>query len=394
MKKSIAAREYDNILQTYKRLPIAVDHAEGCRIYDTGGNEYLDFLGGIAVNALGHSHPKIISAVKAQIDKYMHVSNYFYQEPQIELAEALKNISGYGKVFFTNSGAESIEGTLKLVRRWGNKRKKNTILSFTGGFHGRTMGALSLMDKPHYKADMGPFLSGIKVLPYNDTDALKKNITDETAAIVIEFIQGEGGISSASEEFIKTIFELIEKYNFIVVADEIQSGVGRTGKFFSFEHFNVKPDVVTVAKGIGGGLPLGAILTLDHLSDIFESGMHGTTYGGNPVACAAGKVVIDELANGVMENAENIGQYLEYELQKLLLKFPSLISEIRGKGLMRGLLMTFDAGEIVADLIKRKVLSNAASGTVLRMVPPLIINKQDVDLFIERLDKCLKEKIS
>jgi acetylornithine/N-succinyldiaminopimelate aminotransferase len=364
MKKSIAAREYDNILQTYKRLPIAVDHAEGCRIYDTGGNEYLDFLGGIAVNALGHSHPKIISAVKAQIDNYINVYNYFYQEPQIELAEALKNRSGYGKVFFTNSGAESIEGTLKLVRRWGNKRKKNTILSFTGGFHGRTMGALSLMDKPHYKADMGPFLSGIKVLPYNDTDALKKNITDETAAIVIEFIQGEGGISSASEEFIKTIFELKEKYNFLVVA------------------------------GIGGGLPLGAILTLDHLSDIFESGMHGTTYGGNPVACAAGKVVIDELANGVMENAENIGQYLEYELQKLLLKFPSLISEIRGKGLMRGLLMTFDAGEIVADLIKRKVLSNAASGTVLRMVPPLIINKQDVDLFIERLDKCLKEKIS
>ena len=391
ISNTLIEQEKNSFFQVYKRLPIVVDYAQGCRIYDKSGKCYLDFLGGIAVNALGHSHPKIIEAVCNQAKKYMHLSNYFYQEPQILMAERLKQLSGYDRVFFSNSGSEAVEGAIKLARRWGNICNKTEIIGFSGGFHGRTYGALSLMDKPNYKDKMGPFLQNTGVINYNATFALSTAVNENTCAIILEFLQGEGGVSTANKSFIKAIFDLKKQLGFLVIADEIQAGVGRTGKFFCFEHFNVKPDIVTTAKGLGGGLPLGAILAVEDLADVWEKGMHGTTFGGNAMSCAAGLVVLDELQNGLLEKVEEMGDYLHNQLIKIQNDFPELVLEVRGKGLMKGLLLTFDAALLVSSLLEKHVIANAASGKVLRLVPPLIIGKEDVDEFIYALSLSLKE---
>lgn len=391
MIETVFEREHNSIFQTYKRLPIVVDHAEGCRIWDIDGNCWLDFLSGIAVNALGYGNDRVLSAIRQQIEKYMHVSNYFYQEPQIQLAEKLKALSGFDRVFFSNSGTEAIEGAIKLARRWGSFYKKSEIIAFKGGFHGRTYGALSIMDKPLYKDKMGPFLDGALIVEYNNTEELLNCVSEKTAAVALEFIQGEGGVTTASDEFVKSIFALKEKFGFIVIADEIQAGGGRTGKFLGFQHYSVKPDVVTMAKALGGGLPLGAILAREEFAGVWEKGMHGTTYGGNAVACAAGLACIGEIESYAMKNAETIGNYLKNELCLLKERFPSKILEVRGIGLFLGLLLSFDASIIVNSLLEKKIISNAASGTVLRIIPPLIITKLDADEFLEALEVCLRE---
>ena len=384
-------REKESIFQTYKRLPVEVDYAFGARIFAQNGKSYLDFLGGIAVNALGHCHPKTIEAIEKQIRKYTHVSNYFYQEPQIKLAEELKKISGLNRVFFSNSGTEAIEGALKLCRKWGNALGKKRIISFTGSFHGRTYGALSLMDKPLYKDGMEPFLDGISVLEYNNPSQLEKNINDDTCAVFIEFLQGEGGIVSATEEFVTKLIELKNKFNFLLVADEIQSGVGRSGKFFAFEHYGIQPDIITLAKGIGGGLPLGCILGSEELGNVWQKGQHGTTYGGNAIACAAGLTVLEELNNGLLENVNDVSEYLFSELNKIKEIYSNLIVEIRGSGLMCGILLNFEAINLVEKLLENGAITNAASGKVLRLLPPLIIEKHDVDEFIVALKQSLND---
>jgi predicted acetylornithine/succinylornithine family transaminase len=389
MANGIIDREHEAIMQTYKRLPIVIDRAEGCYIYDIDGNKYLDFLGGIAVNALGHSHPLILEAVQNQIEKYMHVSNYFYQKPQITLAEKLKEMTGMDKVFFTNSGTEATEAAIKLARKWGSQNGKKHMIAFSGGFHGRTYGALSLMDKPVYKDGMGPFLDNMKVLEYNNSDKLRQNIDEDTLALMLEFIQGEGGISQVSPEFVQTIEELRAKYGFLVIADEIQSGIGRTGKFFSYEHYGIIPDIITSAKGLGGGLPLGAIIVNEKFRNVWAKGNHGTTYGGNAVACATGYVVLDLLSKGLMKDVEQEGDYLGVKLTELKEKYEGIILEVRGKGLFRGLALTMDAALILEKLIEKKVIANATSGTILRIVPPLIAGKSEVDHFISVLDEVL-----
>ncbi|MCO5251293.1 MAG: acetylornithine/succinylornithine family transaminase [Candidatus Kapabacteria bacterium] len=388
-KSSLIENEHDFILNTYKRLPIAVDKAVGCRVIDVNGDEYLDFLAGIAVNALGHSHPRIINAVQEQIFRYMHVSNYFYQDTQIKLAQKLCEMSGFSKVFFTNSGTEATEAAIKLIRRWGLKHKKTNILAFSGGFHGRTYGALSIMDKPRYKDTMGPFLPNTQVIPLNDIETLMSSVNSDTAGVVLEFIQGEGGISMPTPEFIEMLMELKSIHNFLLIADEVQSGIGRSGRFFAFEHWNIAPDVVIMAKGLGGGLPLGGILVDEHLSDIWESGMHGTTYGGNAVACATGMVVLEELESGLMEHVQSMGEYFRQELEKIHATNPKKVLHVRGLGLMCGLLLSFDAGLLVNALLERKAIANAASGSVLRMVPPLIVGKTEIDEFVAILQNSL-----
>lgn len=393
MSNKLIDIEKHSIMQTYKRLPIVVDYAKGMHIIDKNGDSYLDFLGGIAVNALGHCHSKTIEAIENQLRKYTHISNYFYQEPQIQLAKKLTEMTGYKSLFFTNSGTEAIEGAMKLVRRWGNLNNRNSIFAFSGGFHGRSYAALSLMDKPHYKDKMGPYLSNIEVVRYNDINELIESVDNNTNAIFLEFLQGEGGIVEANKEFVEVLFNLREKYKFLIIADEIQSGVGRTGKFFSFNHYDVKPDVVTLAKGIGGGMPLGCILVREGLENIWEKGQHGTTYGGNAVACAAGMTVLDELENGLMEDVAIRGEYLKDELTKVKDKFPELIKEVRGKGLMMGLLLSFDASELVGELLKKKVITNAASGNVLRLIPPLIVKQSDIDEFMIKLNDSLEEMV-
>lgn len=383
----IFQRESESILQTYKRLHLAVERAEGVNVYTQNGEVYTDFLAGIAVNALGHSHPKIISAINDQAQKFLHISNYFYQEPQIILAEKLKDISGYDKVFFCNSGTEATEGAVKIARRFGNELNKTDIIAFSGGFHGRSYAALSMMDKPHYKNNMYPFLVNNKIIKFNDIDELRSTINEETAAVCLEFLQGEGGLAEASEEFVRELWSLKNEYNFLVIADEVQCGTGRTGDFFAFEKYNIRPDVVTMAKGIGGGLPLGAILVKDELSNIFESGMHGTTFGGNALACATGYVVLEELRNGLLDYVRETGNYLGEKLLELKQRYPEKILEVRGRGLMQGLQLSFDANELVSKLLEKKIIANSASDTVLRLIPPLIITKVDIDILYIAIDE-------
>ncbi|MCX6146803.1 MAG: acetylornithine/succinylornithine family transaminase [Candidatus Kapabacteria bacterium] len=388
----VIERENKSIFQTYNRLPIPVDRAEGVRVYDTSGNVYLDFLGGIAVNVLGHSNPKLLKAIEEQAKKYLHLSNFFFQEPQVKLAEMLKEKTGLDKVFFTNSGSETTDGALKLIRKWGSqqKNKKNQVVAFNGGFHGRTYGALSMMSKPLYKEGMGPFLEGISIINFNDINALRDNIDANTAGLVLEFIQGEGGLISASKEFIEEINILKQRFNFLFVADEIQTGVGRTGKFSSYEHYNIKPDIVTIAKGIGGGLPLGALIAKDEVANVWEKGMHGTTFGGNALSCACGIVVIDELNNGLQDHINVISVYLISKLEALKAKHPDKINEVRGMGLMCGLELKQEARPLVDRLLdEKRIITNATSVNVLRLVPPFVITKDDVDEFISGLDDCL-----
>lgn len=382
---AIVQRESAVVFQTYRRIPVVIDRAEGVRLYDVDGRAYLDMLGGIAVNALGHSHPGIVEAVCKQVGTYMHVSNVFYQEPQVRLAEQLVAASGYPRVFFCNSGTEATEGALKMARRYGSAHSKYDVIGFTGGFHGRSYGALSLMDKPLYKDGMGPFLPNTLVLPYNDIDALESRVDENTCAVMIEVLQGEGGIASATPEFIEALWRLKHQYGFLIIADEVQSGIGRTGDFFAFEQYGVKPDVVTVAKAMGGGLPLGAILATDEAAALFERGMHGITYGGNPVACVAGSVVVSEVVHGLMNHVRTIGSYMHDQLVKVQQAYPDLVREVRGRGCMQGLVLTQDAAPFVQKLLTNGVIANATAGNVIRFVPPFIIQQEHVDELISAL---------
>lgn len=382
MISSLTSREHISIFQTYKRLPIEIDYAKGCRIYTKDGAEYLDFLGGIAVNALGHSHPRIIEAICNQAHKYLHVSNYFYQEPQVLLAEKLKEISGFDRVYFCNSGSEAFESAVKLARKWGNLQGKTEIIGFTGGFHGRTYAPLSAMDRPLYKDGMEPFLPNNIVVKYNDSDLLRKSVGPSTCAVALEFLQGEGGVISATREFIETLEELRHVYGFLVIADEVQSGGGRTGSYFGYEFYNFKPNLVTMAKAIGGGLPLGALLANEEVAGVWKQGMHGTTYGGNALACVAGLVVLEELERGVLSNVHKVGIYLSEELSKLKTDNSLKIIELRGRGMMQGIVMNEDAINVVTSLLEKKVITNATAGNVVRLLPPLTISKEDVDEFI------------
>ncbi|MBU3698931.1 MAG: acetylornithine/succinylornithine family transaminase [Candidatus Kapabacteria bacterium] len=375
----IIEREHAVVFQTYRRINVAIDRAEGMRIYDVDGRAYLDMLGGIAVNALGHGHPRIIEAIEHQIRRYMHVSNVFYQEPQVILAEQLVKASGYPRVFFSNSGAESTDGAMKIARRFGSATGRYDIIGFSGGFHGRTYGALSVMDKPLYKEGMGPFLPNTLVLPFNDVDALEARVDENTAAVMLEFLQGEGGIAEATQEFVDAIWRLKRQYGFLVIADEVQSGIGRTGDFFAFERYGVRPDVVTIAKAMGGGLPLGGILATDEAAALLEKGMHGTTYGGNPVACVAGSVVVDEVTSGLMHHVREVGEYLHGRLREIHDSFPTLIREVRGRGCMQGLVLNQDAAPFIPKLLEHGVIANATAGNVIRLVPPFVITHSDVD---------------
>jgi predicted acetylornithine/succinylornithine family transaminase len=390
LRQELLKIENENFLQVYSRLPIVVSKAEGAYIWDEDGTKYLDFLGGIAVNVLGHSHPKIIEAITIQSSKYLHLSNYFYQEAQITFAEQLTKSTNYPRVFLTNSGTESVEGALKLIRKWGNINNKNNIIAFEGGFHGRSYGALSLMDKPIYKSDMGPFLSGVTIIKYNSPEELELAVNPFTTAVFLEFLQGEGGIVGVSAEFVDKLLELKEKYNFLIVADEVQAGMGRTGKFFSFEHYNIKPDIVLVSKGLGGGLPLGAILTTEELANVWDKSQHGTTFGGNALSCAVGKVVLEEINNSVMQNVLNIGEYFYEQLRLVKNEFPEKVKSVRGRGLMLGLELSFEAKLLLNELLKENIITNATSVNVLRLVPPLIITKEEVDIFIRGLNNSLK----
>lgn len=388
---TLQEREQDLFFPTYKRIPLAIGRGEGVYLFDTAGRKYLDLFSGLGVNALGHNHPRIIDAIERQSRRYIHASNFYLQEPQIELAERLISASGYSKVFLTNSGTEAIEAALKIARRWGNVRKKTTICSFSNAFHGRTMGALSSMDREKYRVGFEPFLPGFVSIPYNDPEALRTAINDDTAAVLLEFIQGEGGIIPATEEFVAELIDLRQRYEFLVIADEIQSGLARTGKLFAFEYYPIRPDILALAKALGGGLPLGAVLGTASLADVLEPGAHGTTFGGNPVACAAGIIVLDEIAHGgLIPHVQHVGEFFFRSLLELRNEFPMLVLEVRGKGLMLGIQLGLPGETVVDRMCEAGVLINCTAETVLRFLPPLIINKDELAVGVETLREVLR----
>ncbi len=381
--------------KTYKRIPLEIDRGEGCYLVGKNGQRYLDLFGGLAVNALGYSHPRVVNAIRNQIDRYIHLSNFYLQDPQLRLAELLIRLSKYNRVFLSNSGTEAIEGAIKLCRKWSKQTGKTKIFGMTNGFSGRTMGALSLMDKPNYRDGYEPFLPEFDRIEFNSVDDLHRKISGETAAVFLEFIQGEGGIVVAADPFIEHLFDLREKFGFLIVADEIQTGVGRTGKFFAFEHYGVFPDIVTLAKPIGGGLPLGAILGNEKVSDVLTPGTHGTTFGGNPVACAAGVAVLEEIIRGdLMRNAIELGNHLKSAFEEMKRDFPSLIVEVRGLGLMLGIELKKDGNPIVEKMRDCRVLINCTSKNVLRFLPPLIITRTEADKAIGELRKVFQSEVN
>ena len=388
---SILEKEKEFFLQTYKRIPVDISHGEGVYLYDKNGEKYLDFFSGLAVNALGYANPDIITAVSEQIKRFAHLSNNFITDVQIEFAEKLVKYSGMSGVFLTNSGTEAVEGAIKLIRKAKGPDKK--IFSFTGSFHGRTYGALTLTPKEKYQKGYEPLLANISYIRFNDIEDLQNKIDKDTAAVFIELIQGEGGIVPASDEFVKKIEELRSMYSFILVADEIQTGTGRTGKPFAFNHYNVLPDIVVTAKAIGGGLPLGAILVSSDLKNIFSTGTHGTTFGGNPVACAAGNVVLkkvfeDRLVDNVMEK----GKHFINLLNNLKKEFPKDIKEVRGKGFMLGVEHFYECTQLADKFRERGVLVNCTNQNVIRILPPLIAGKEHIDFFISEYKNLLSKK--
>ncbi len=388
---SLLDNEAQLFFKTYKRLTLDVDHGDGCYLYTKDGRKYLDMFSGLAVNALGYNHPGIIAAIEKQIRKYIHLSNFFVQEPQVELADRLLRLAKFQRIFFTNSGTEAIEGTIKLVRKWGKAKNKNTIFGMSNGFSGRTMGSLSIMDKEKYREGYGPFLENCGHVEFNDADDLRKKVDGATAAVFLEFVQGEGGVVPVSAEFVTALQSLREKHGFLVVADEIQSGIFRTGKLFAFQHYNFIPDIVTIAKPIGGGLPLGAILGNEKVADVWTHGVHGTTFGGNPVACAAGVAVIDALTTKEMgRHIDDVSKYLFTRLHSLQGKFP-IIKEVRGYGFMVGVELTVDSGPLVDAMLEDGVLVNSTAGTVVRILPPLIASKQEIDDLLTAFDKALAD---
>ena len=383
---SLFTREASSFFHTYKRLPLQIVRGEGMYLFTADGTKYLDMFAGIAVNALGHAHPRVVRAIADQASRYVHVSNYFAQEPQIRLAELLLRHSGAARVFFTNSGTEAMEGALKIARQWGSGRGKTHIAGFSNAFHGRTYGALSIMDRPTYRDGFGPFLDNCASLPFNDAGALRSAVGPRTAAVVLECIQGEGGIRPVTSAFVGTLQELRKQHGFLVIADEIQTGTGRTGRFLASEHFALSPDIITLAKPIGGGLPLGAILGAPSVADVLQPGMHGTTFGGNPVACAAGIAVLEEIEErGLMQHATAMGDLLLSRLRECALAFPKLCKEVRGAGLMVGLELTGEAEPVVTAMREHGSLINGTDKTVLRFVPPLIVNAEEINRTVDTL---------
>ncbi len=389
---SLAAREASGFFHTYKRLPLEVVRGEGPYLFTEDGTRYLDMFAGLAVNALGYAHPRVTAAISEQAGRYTHLSNYFLQRPQVELAELLLRHSGMARVFFSNSGTEAAEGAIKIARRWGSTRGKTEIVSFTNSFHGRTMGALSMMDRQKYREGFGPFLDQFRIAEFNNPASLERTAGGKTAAVVLECIQGEGGVRPISRSFAETLTALQQRHGFLVVTDEIQSGVWRTGPFLASQHFALKPDLVLLAKPIGGGLPLGAILGNAGVASVLEPGMHGTTFGGNPVACAAGIAVLREIEERrLMDNAASMGTLLHEGFLALAKLFPSLVKEVRGYGLMQAMELTVDGEPAVAAMREKNILINCTDKTSLRFLPPLIIGESHVRETLSALEQVFRK---
>ena len=382
------------ILPVYGRLAPEIVRGEGMYLYDTDGKKYLDFYSGIAVNTLGHGHPMIMAALTKQMEAYLHLSNYFTSGTSVRLAKQLVEASFATKVFFANSGTEANEAMIKLARKYGVSKNpaKHCFVGVAGGFHGRSLGGLSLTGTEKYKTQFGPLLTGITHVMQNDLEALEAAVTDNTCGIMLEIIQGEGGVRSITPEFAQKVQELAQRHDALILIDEVQTGLMRTGKLFAYEHFPLKPDVLTLAKGLGGGLPLGAMLVGEKAEGILLPGEHGSTFGGNPLACAAGEAVLTVItAEGFADHVNQMSELLVAGLEALALKHPGKIGEIRSYGLMIGVEVGDQALALRDIALTKGLLLNVTAGTVIRLLPALILTKNDIELFFQLLESALEE---
>ena len=390
--EQIMKEDQRHYMPVFARYPLVLSHGEGPYVYDSEGKKYLDFLAGIAVNILGHGHPALVKAIAEQAGKLIHCSNLYYTEPQATLAARLAELTGFDRVFLANSGAEANEGALKLARKYGKTLSPDRveIITAENSFHGRTLATLTATGQPKYREGYEPLPAGFRYVTYNDLDSLKSVISDKTCAVLIEPIQGEGGVYVPDEGYLAAVRELCNQTGALLIFDEIQTGMGRTGHLLASQTFGVKPDIVTLAKGLGGGVPIGAFLTTDKIAGAFHAGDHGTTFGGNPLASAAGNAVLDVLAQeNLAANASARGEYLMAELRKLQGKYPSLIKDVRGCGLMVGMELTVPGRDIVNRCLEAGAIINCTAGNVLRFVPPLTITNEHIDELIVILAKAL-----
>jgi predicted acetylornithine/succinylornithine family transaminase len=391
------ARGQKALLGNYKPLPIVLVGGEGAKVKDADGNSYIDFVAGIAVSALGHNHPQLVAAIREQAGKIVHTANVVWNEPAIALAEKLVAKSFAERVFFCNSGAEAVEAMLKLARKVFHERGEGRfeVVSFEKSFHGRTMGALTATGQEKYRVGFEPLLPGVRTVPYGDIGALEAAMTERTAAVLLEPIQGEGGVVVPPPGFVKAVREITQRHGCLMLLDEVQSGVGRTGTLWAYEQEGIAPDAMSIAKGIAGGVPLGAMLTTDALGQHMSFGSHGSTFGGNPIACAAGSVVVDIVSDPTfLAKVKALGEHLQNRLQQILKQHRKIVVDVRGRGLWFGMELNVDVSGLPRRALSKGLLLNAIGGKVLRFTPPLTIDKAQLDQGLAVVDELLGELVS
>ena len=392
--EQIIERERQHVLPVYTRYPVVLERGEGVWVYDVEGRRYLDLIGGIGVNALGHAHPRMVKVIQEQCAKLIHISNLFYGEYQGELADKICGLSGMDRAFFTNSGTEAIEGTLKVARAAGQRKSgpaKCKLVALDGSYHGRSYGALSVTGQEKHRKGFEPLLSDVTFVPFNDVNALRATVDHNTCALILEPILGEGGIRSITPDFMRAARNLTEAHDAVLIFDEIQCGLGRTGSLFAYQELGIKPDALAIAKPIAGGLPMGAFLVRKSLADVISPGKHGTTFGGGPLACRAAleyfAILEDER---LLENVKRVGGYLRKQFENLTREF-SIVKEPRGVGMIQALELSIPARPIVEEAIQEGLLINSTQDTVLRVLPPFILQEQHVDEAISILRKLLRK---
>lgn len=391
-KKAIIEETEKYYLPVFGRYPMVMELGQGCRVWDNEGNEYVDAFAGIAVNSLGYNHPVLVKAISEQAAKLMHCSNLYYTEIQAKALRVVAEATGMDRIFFANCGAEGNEGAMKLARKYGVSKAptKYKIISADESFHGRTFDTLAATGHDYYHVGYGPLSPGHVLVPYGDIKALEAQMDDDVCAVLLEPIQGEGGVHVPSDEYLQQVRALCDKHDALLIFDEVQTGVARTGKWFAYMHSGVKPDILTFAKGIGGGFPVAGFAVPERLAHVFKPGDHGGTFGGNPLACAAVYATLTTIkSEGLVDKVAEKGEYFKNELRKLQEKYPDKVTDVRGCGLMLGMEVAGDGKPIVESCLANNVIVNCTAGNVIRIVPPLIISKEEIDIVVAALDKAL-----
>ena len=391
-KKTIIEETEKYYLPVFGRYPMVMELGQGCRVWDNEGNEYVDAFAGIAVNSLGYNHPVLVKAISEQASKLMHCSNLYYTEIQAKALRVVAEATGMDRIFFANCGAEGNEGAMKLARKYGVSKAptKYKIISADESFHGRTFDTLAATGHDYYHVGYGPLSPGHVLVPYGDIKALEAQMDDDVCAVLLEPIQGEGGVHVPPDEYLQQVRALCDKHDALLIFDEVQTGVARTGKWFAYMHSGVKPDVLTFAKGIGGGFPVAGFAVPERLAHVFKPGDHGGTFGGNPLACAAVYATLTTIkSEGLVDKVAEKGEYFKNELRKLQEKYPDKVTDVRGCGLMLGMEVAGEGKPIVESCLANNVIVNCTAGNVIRIVPPLIISREEIDIVVAALDKAL-----